>query len=259
MNKSIRFEYEKNKITTLKCPHCNIGHLVIKKDLLNTEQYKHNNKYMEEKYDGQYFCIHDYLGVISGLLQCSHCNDYVSFTGEITGDEEHLTDETGQYYSVNISYLNFKYINPPIQIIPIHNEYPEIIKEILNESFSFYFNHSASCINKLRVLVEEVLNNLDIQKKIKIRNGRNAGKFRKLSTHGRLEVLETKNKYKEASEYLLALKWIGNKGSHKNSDFTIKELLETYEILEKALDLIYVKSETKLKRIITQINKQKGR
>lgn len=255
MNKSIRFEYNKNIITNLKCPHCNIGHLVIKKDLLNTEQYKHNEKYMEDKYDGQYFYIHDFLGVIGGLLQCSHCNDYVSFAGEIIGDEDYEIDNDGEHHSINISYLNFKYINPPIYIIPIHDEYPKIIKEILNESFSFYFNHPASCVNKLRVLVEEVLNNLKIKKNAR----KNSGGLRRLSAHERIKILETKNKYKEASEYLLALKWIGNEGSHKNSDFTIEELLETYKILEKALDLIYVKSDTKLKKIITQINKQKGR
>ena len=82
MNKSIRFEYDKNEITSLKCPHCNIGHLVIKKDLLNTKQYMHNDKYMKENYDGHFF-IHDYLGVIGGLLQCSHCNDYIVETHEL--------------------------------------------------------------------------------------------------------------------------------------------------------------------------------
>jgi hypothetical protein len=259
MIKSIKFEYNKNMSTNIKCPHCNIGILEIKKDLLTTKQYKNNEDYMKSKYNSEHFSIFDFVGVIGGLFECSECNDFVSFLGEITGEEEHTTDENGEYYSINISYLDLKYINPPVHIIPIDDKYPLIIQNLLKESYSLYLNHSSSCVNKLRIIVEEILNDLKIPKKVKRKNGRNLGKFDNLTTHKRLEILKQKVKYEKPSKFLLAIKWIGNEGSHSHVDLSTEELLEVYNILQEALDLIYLKTDEKLKKRVDEINKKKGR
>ena len=244
MNKFIDYEHNKDFTTTLSCPHCNKGNLELKKDLHNTNQYENNHTYMHSNYSKNFSIINEYLAAVGGLLKCHRCNDFISFSGEIYG---YLNDSNSEY----IYSLNIKYLNPPINIISIEKVYPEIIQKLLIESFSLYWNHSSSCINKLRIIVEEILNNLNIKKIY------NFNSF--ISTHNRIEILGQKAEYKEVSEFLLAIKWIGNEGSHSDADLSIEELLETYNILKKALDLIYLKTDEKLKKKVDEINKKKCR
>ena len=113
-------------------------------------------------------------------------------------------------------------------------------------------------MNKLRIVVEEVLNDLSIPKKAKIKNGKNAVKFKGLSAHARIGKLKEKAKYKDVADYLFALKWIGNDGSHSLIEVDLVVLKDTYKILNKALDLIYLKTDEKLKKRVSEINKKKG-
>jgi hypothetical protein len=192
MNKFIDYEHNKDFTTTLSCPHCNKGNLELKKDLHNTNQYENNHTHMHSNYSKNFSIINEYLAAVGGLLKCPLCNDFISFSGEIYG---YLNDSNSEY----IYSLNIKYLNPPIYIIPIEKNYPEIIQKILIESFSLYWNHSSSCVNKLRIIVEEILNNLDIEK--------TDNKYSIISTHNRIKTLGQKAEYKEVSEFLLAIKW----------------------------------------------------
>lgn len=252
MNKFIDYEHNKDFTTTLNCPHCNKGNLELKKDLHNTNQYENNHTYMHSNYSKNFSIINQYLAAVGGLLKCHRCNDFISFSGEIYG---YLNDSNSKY----IYSLNIKYLNPPINIISIEKIYPEIIQKLLIESFSLYWNHSSSCVNKLRIIVEEILNDFKIPKKRKIKSGKRIGKFVNLSAHNRIEILGQKTAYKDVSKFLLAIKWIGNEGSHSDADLSIEELLETYNILKKALDLIYLKADEKLKKRVDEINKKRGR
>jgi len=108
----------------------------------------------------------------------------------------------------------------------------------------------------LRIIVEEILNNLNIKKEnISTKNGKT---FR-ITTHKRILILEGNQKYKKVARYLLAIKWIGNEGSHSDAELSINELLEIYTIIHKALDLIYLNTDEKLKNRVDEINNNKGR
>lgn len=70
---------------------------------------------------------------------------------------------------------------------------------------------------------------------------------------------DTKSKYKEAGHYFTAIKWIGNVGSHAADDKLKREdLLEAFEMLEKALDILYNPSSSILKKRAMKIIKRKG-
>lgn len=247
--------------TDFVCPYCDQGKMILDKKFSHEHQYESNKKYTDKYENGEiiYWDIHSLQSAVSGLLKCNHCNDACSFLGEVQGGEDYeYSVEYQEEVSVNSFHMSFKYIHPPIKLIKIHNEYPDNIKKVLNESFLLFWNHESSCLNKLRIVVEEILDDLKVPRKAKIRNGANRGKFQKLTTHKRIEKLSEKSKYKSASQYLLALKWIGNKGSHSSITVDVKTINQTYEILDKALDLIYVNSDKKLLKRVVEINKKKG-
>ena len=65
----------------------------------------------------------------------------------------------------------------------------------------------------------------------------------------------------EAKDYLMALKWGGNSGSHSNKkSHTKEELLDMFELLEAALVAIYGENQRKvLAKKAATISSRKGR
>ena len=262
INNFIEYVDNEDIETNYMCSFCNNGKLILEKENYIKKQYKWSEK-KSNLYDNQGNCygydIFSDISLISGILTCNNknCIEITAFTGEIYGGEiPAFCEEMNCDIDIDSYHLKFLYITPPINIIEIHNEYPEIIKKLLNESFALFFNHSSSCINKLRIIVEEILNNLNIKKEnISTKNGKT---FR-ITTHKRILILEGNQKYKEVARYLLAIKWIGNEGSHSDAELSINELLEIYTIIHKALDLIYLNTDEKLRNRVDEINNNKGR
>jgi hypothetical protein len=65
-------------------------------------------------------------------------------------------------------------------------------------------------------------------------------------------------KYKELVDMLLAVKWLGNAGSHDGDKPTIADVRMTYDLLEHVLSEIYEKKTGELKAVAKKINKKKG-
>lgn len=243
----------KKKIhTELKCPYCNVGSLLLNKENLMSKQYQSNineiHELMEEVNVG--YCPIPQKFIAVGVFTCTNeaCQEHVSFRGERLIEEfmrcnpKSEEDEIKEFETLTIETLH-----PMVHLIPVHEEYPIEVRELLIESFNLYLEYPSSCANKLRILVEKILDNLKIKSKNK--------KGERLTTGIRINILKN-TKAKEAN-YLKALKWVGNEGSH---DTVIKQddLPKIYEILNKVLDLLYLKSDEKLDNSVNMINHNKG-
>lgn len=55
----------------------------------------------------------------------------------------------------------------------------------------------------------------------------------------------------------MAIKWIGNQGSHLDKELTNENLITAFEILENVLHKIYDKSEKMIAQKVRHINKNK--
>lgn len=237
----------KKKIhTELKCPYCNVGSLLLNKENLMSKQYQSNineiHELMEEVSCG--YCPIPQKFIAVGVFRCTNeaCQEHVSFRGERLVEEYMREDEIKEFETLTINTLY-----PMVHLIPVHKEYPIEVRELLIESFNLYLEYPSSCANKLRILVEKILDNLKIPSKSK--------KGNRLTTHQRVIFLK-KTEHKEA-DYLMSLKWVGNQASH---DTVIKQddLPKIYEILNKVLDLLYLKSDEKLDNSVNMINANKG-
>ena len=82
------------------------------------------------------------------------------------------------------------------------------------------------------------------------------GTFESLSLHGRLERFA--KKFPEVGQALLAVKWLGNSGTH-SSELTASDSLDGFELLSFALDEIFESKSKRLKALTTTIIKKNTR
>jgi len=62
---------------------------------------------------------------------------------------------------------------------------------------------------------------------------------------------------KELSESLLAVKWLGNVGSHSD-ELSREDIFDAFDILDVILDDLFVRNRARVKNLVTAINKNKG-
>lgn len=185
----------------------------------------------------------------SGLLKCSNklCGDVAAIAGK-AGLEENCIWETQQieYYKT----LTPQIINPPPQLFPVIEGCGEAIKASIIRSFTLVYIDTESCSNAIRVAVELIMDHYNIPK-ISIKNGKRS----RIKLHTRIEKFKTKNA--EVANLLLAVKWIGNTGSHAGR-LSKEDIFDAYEILEQALNSLFSTSARRARVRATQINKRRG-
>lgn len=221
---------------TNMCPSCNKGNL----------QYK-NKKIQSETSDSKHFarfssgrCEH----VVSFHLICTKCEEVVAVTGIS------LEDDEGKGFTPNHFYPALNIINIPIKC-------PKDIVKELKKSFSLFWVDENSCANSIRKSVEVLLDNLGIRRQIIRDNGK---KPIRLELHKRIEELKSNEQYIPISQYLSAIKWGGNIGSH-SSNLSKEKVLSLYEIINKVLIDLYGEEQKEKNRInmeVSAINTSKG-
>lgn len=81
------------------------------------------------------------------------------------------------------------------------------------------------------------------------------GKRRRFTLHQRIE--EFKLVKFEIANFLLAIKWIGNSGSHIGK-LESKDILVAYELLEHTLNKLFDDKDSELKKKSKEINQRRG-
>ena len=189
-------------------------------------QYKNKKIQSETNYSKHFArfssgrCEH----VVSFHLICTKCEEVVAVTGIS------LEDDEGKGFTPNHFYPALNIINIPIKC-------PKDIVKELKKSFSLFWVDENSCANSIRKSVEVLLDNLGIRRQIIRDNGK-----------------------KPISQYLSAIKWGGNIGSH-SSNLSKEKVLSLYEIINKVLIDLYGEEQKEKNRInmeVSAINTSKG-
>lgn len=242
--------FTNNEHPNLHCPTCHSGFLHGVKDTFKFEDTadtislkKSDYQWTEMDLDFKFSC----------LLRCnnSSCKEVVSCagTGYFDQDDPTYDQETRQYWVSYYKFFRPEYFSKPIHIIELKEVYPKQITKKLQDSFKLFFCDPESCANKIRIVVEVLMDTLKVKKTIIV-----SGKRKDLSLHARIANYSGINR--ELGDLLLAIKWIGNSGSH-NSKVTKDDTLDAYRILEYVLDKLYDNNEQELMKIAKTINKKK--
>ncbi len=232
------------------CPTCGKGILRIKQDsflqgeLASSQQARSDNSYWEP----------DWISyVYTCLLFCSNdkCKEVVVNSGTGFVDWDVTYDENGETDQVYSDFFRPKYFEPHLNIIHIPSKCPESVLKQLNESFRLFFSSPSASANNVRIAIEELLTELKIN-----RFTISKGKRRFINLHTRIGLLPAK--YAQFKDMILAIKWLGNAGSHRCGEVTMDDVMDAYELTEHILEEIYEPKVKKLSALAKKVNKKKG-
>ncbi|MCO5190091.1 MAG: DUF4145 domain-containing protein [Anaerolineae bacterium] len=232
-----------------ECPTCGKGKLEIKEGTLHVSE---TAKSVKENAFESYPINREHL--YSCLFRCNNnkCREVISSSGRgylepvFPNDPDGGVRQDWDYKFVPIYFL------PNLQFFQIPGRTPKTVLVEINESFSLFFCAPSSAANHVRRSVEELLTALKIKRYKYVGTPK---KRRYVSLHDRIQLLPAK--YDSQKELLLALKWLGNAGSHTHQEITKDDVLDAYEILEELLNQIYVKKKD-VRKLARTINKNKG-
>jgi len=232
-----------------RCPVCRSGHFIIRKDSLSeVETSASRNARNAPDW---------YPDMISGrfvaAMQCSNveCKEPGIVVGD-SSEEQDFDEETGGSYWY--TYYDPKFVSPSPELFPLPHRCPQPVAERTREAFTLYWVDPASCVARLRVAIELLLDELNVRRSKA--NGK--GNRERLSLHARIKDLCAKKpKFKAMEEALLAAKWLGNEGAH---DVQIKrdDALDAFDIVHFILEEVVGERTAFVKRIAKEVNKAKG-
>lgn len=229
---------------TWLCPVCGAGTLIFVDKSYRSEPDSNTRRgWGHESWDPS--CDSGYF---SCLLRCANakCEEPVLVAGRYKTDE--VPDQ--QYGSLAKQIQYPVSLIPPPSIISIPDCCPSAIADIIKISFSLYWMDPGAAANKLRLAIERYLDYKKIRK-----TGRNRKDW--LTTHHRIiDLGKYSDKNKDKSDILLAIKWIGNTGSH--NELSRKDVLDAYEMLEHVLALEFSPKNSQIQALAKKINKKKG-
>lgn len=192
--------------------------------------------------------------LFSAILRCANpkCREIVACCGKGGLEQEHTGyDEDGYPYSEWVECFDPALFIPHLHLFDVPKRTPEVVGLEITASFAVFFSDPKAASNHIRSAIEQLLNELKI-KKYTVKNN----KRRVLPLHFRIDTLPSK--YLQIKEALLAIKWLGNAGSHPGESLEKDDVLDAYDILEHLLNDLYNPKKAKLEKLVKAINKRKG-
>ncbi len=232
------------------CPECDAGRMIVMKDTLKEKETGpsldlHSAEEWDPEFVDQRFCA---------LLKCNNaaCGEIASMSGRSGMSYYMDQDEEGEFASAYESVYTPKHIYPPIHMFQIPKKCPKTVKEQLVAGFGLVWADYISSMNKFRIAMEALLDDQGIAKYQKRVKG---AKLKSLSLHARIERYRQKNA--DLAVYLEAIKWLGNDGSHNDSELTREHIFAAVDMIEYVVNSIYNPQHPPLK-VAKKINKKKG-
>jgi hypothetical protein len=235
----------------LPCPACTTGSLALKDDQPVTTEQSRVSRLM---------CQHEVAepdwisGYFHGALHCSRpsCGEVVAVVGEFqVADGPCVEDDYDSQYEKRYRVHCFV---PALSLIREDDAFPQPVMQLVVAASAVLWMDPSSAANRVRAAIEELLTLQGVPKLHVSKNGKRL----RHTAHKRIELFkERKPKFAEAADLLMAVKWIGNDGSH-GSELGVGEVLDGVELLNHALELIYDTSAADLKKKAAEINKRRG-
>jgi hypothetical protein len=144
------------------------------------------------------------------------------------------------------------FCRPMPDIIGLPEKCPLEVQTELRSAFSIFWLQKAGCAGRIRVALEYLMNHLGVPK----RKRDKAGKYFDLTLHARIDAYAKSEP--DIGAQLIALKWLGNTGSHY-SDVKASDLLDAFEILEHALAEIVGGRSKRIALLAKKLTRKHGR
>lgn len=210
--------FSDQKFTVWGCSKCFTGALFVKKEpsITTNDHYSVRLKCSNSTCQEEYFSI--------GLVR------YFSIIYKTEVSKKFYGEKRKQYYP--------KHFSPSLRLFQLNHFIPDDVKNCIDNSFDDFWSDQLSSANAIRRSLELLMDNLNVADKGKL--------------HQRIENYKRINP--SIANMLLAIKWIGNSGSHGET-LTKDDLLDAYEILEVCLNELFpVVNRDSIIKIVDEIN-----
>lgn len=247
--KTFKLPFTKTGVSRYQCPSCRNGMLQVQDGTFHQSETKeskqaHDHPAWEPEWIEFIYCC---------LFKCTNsaCEDVVSSSGKGRVEEEYSYDENGQTQRDYEEYFTPHYFTPHLKVFSCPEGTPEEVEKEIDKSFSLLFSDPSSSANHIRIALEHLLTHLKIR-----RFTRSNGRLHFVSLHKRIDLLPAK--YDHIKDIFLAVKWLGNAGSHSAHEVTMDDVFDSYELLEELLGEILSAKRKKAKILAKKINTKKG-
>jgi hypothetical protein len=193
--------------------------------LISAETVPSQKAHKDENFDPDWI---DYGFTAWARCSSTACKQRFAIGGR-GGVEPQYTNDEGDWDYCDFFRPLFCYPMP--HIIGIPKKCPDNVAFELEGAFSVFWSNTAACAGRIRVAIELMMDQLGVPKRKK--NAK--GSFYDLQLHRRVEIFSLKEPV--IGQQLMALKWLGNAGSHVGA-VNQSDLLDAFEILEHALSEI---------------------
>ncbi|WP_224249094.1 DUF4145 domain-containing protein [Hyalangium gracile] len=243
--------FTKDRVPSWPCPRCEEGTLVpVKESFTEKLTAESRQAYAHQAWEPEWD-----RGRFAGRLVCTRteCTEPVVVCGDTRGVVDDVDPETGgPTYTTAFHPVFF---HPALPLFRVPPKCTEEIRAELKRAWALYWSDSASCANRVRTCVELVLTHLRIPRSTRSQKNRKI----RLKLHDRIELFKQRNA--ELAQALMAVKWIGNIGSHEGGAGGVgrEDILNGLELLEHVLVEVFEQRSKRLARMGKQIVKRKGR
>ncbi|WP_433653872.1 DUF4145 domain-containing protein [Nocardia sp. CA-128927] len=221
--------FSRDEWPVLECPSCRVGTLGAIKSVGN----RATADWHEWEGDPS-----DIEGIFFGHLKCTNrgCGDVVAAAGDYTVDPGGPPGQSWfPIYRVRTLY-------PAVRVVETSELVPESVRGSLERAAAVAWQDPSAGISLLRNSIERLM---DEQGIVAVDA---KGNFRSL--HRRLEEFDAIRH--DAAELLLAAKWVGNEGTHP-AGLEAKDFLDVAEFVELALEVLYEKDTSVLRKRVRRI------
>nr|ELR5252466.1 DUF4145 domain-containing protein [Providencia rettgeri] len=203
------------------CPNCHQKTLQIKSFIKEKSAYTRKNEY-EDSFEPEMKEL-----VFTCIAKCTRqqCEEVVACSG-IGSPDTFWNNEYGEHQKNCYRPMTF---TPELHPFRIPEQCAKEISEPLTASFSIYLRQPGSAANLIRITVERMLTAIGVPESDK--------KNKRISLHHRLESLA--GQYEPYKHILMAIKFLGNAGSHTYDEVNIDDVEDAFEIMEYVVNGLF--------------------
>lgn len=229
------------------CPKCQTGYIAFAKPI---EDESHESAFL---HDHEYFDPEWVTGAFTIRGECENpeCKQSINGVGDYSVGVSNTFDINDLEY-IGVPYTGFyamKHLHPPLLIMSTPSSAPTEVREGIIRASHVLFADPGLAATALRATVERFLTSEGISA---VSDG---GKFR--SAHERIqEWANAEAERPSVADLFFAVKWLGNAGTHEDSDLTTIEVLDGARVLDEAFHRLFTGPD--IEAYARSINEAKG-
>lgn len=237
MNPSLLTTFTEYACPAWVCPECQSRSLAIMEGSFHSAAIPGSVARWRSR-DGE---LEDIELVFSCLLKCDlgRCSTVVAVSGSgyVTDTPWEAREEGESPHMELFRALSF---TPPLSAFAIPSRCPDNVTGPLRQSFLLFLSTPGASANAIRISLEQLMTALGVEEKGTL--------------HHRIESLP--HQYAQHKEALMAIKFLGNAGSHGLDKVKATDIEEAYTIIEFVLQKIYEGSTETVRQLIARLDER---